>query len=531
MIKKYFFLLVIFHSALKINAQTDPILKGLNNINHEVLQSQLGFLSSDWMEGRRAGEKGEAISSDYIASMLQLFGVKPWGDNISATFGVNGISKTDRSYFQNFSLLKIEPGKNNSLSLVVSESDFSKKTDFTYNVDFNIRQLNSSVEIQAPVVFVGYGFRNDNLRFNDLNKLNVKGKFILKISGVPAFVTEKMSRVEINEAQQDFEKFARDEEAAGIIEINPANSNVSFPKTESFRNMSPSEYMPNPADDGIYMLPEQRNTSEIIRISVTMQTADEILKGTGNSISEYIKQADSGNLYKLNPMPGRTLIFKSDVNTSLIGVRNVLGIIEGNKTDEIIVIGAHYDHVGKNAGFIWNGADDNGSGTVGVLTIAKAITETGIKPEKTIVIALWTAEEMGLIGSEYFLGNAGNFRDNIKLNVNFDMISRYISDDKPNKAVMTYTAKNGIFRQITETNLKKYVPGLDLEYQPSDNPPGGTDHRTFVKAGIPILRIKPGHREEYHSPADEINTIDWDIMEKIVKISFADIWTLANSEW
>jgi Zn-dependent M28 family amino/carboxypeptidase len=295
--------------------------------------------------------------------------------------------------------------------------------------------------------------------------------------------------------------------------------------------MSPAEYVPRPSDNATFMLPAQKNTSEIIRISVSIETAREILKGTDNNIEEYIEKADANNPYRLNPVAGKTLTFKSDVTTSLVGVRNVLGIIEGNKTDEIIVIGAHYDHVGMNAGYIWNGADDNGSGTTGVMTIAKAIMETGIKPEKTIVIALWTAEEMGLIGSEYFMANAASFKKNIRLNMNFDMISRYISDDQPDKAVMTYTNQYDIFRKITEKNLQKYVPGLDLEFQPSDNPPGGTDHRTFVKEGIPIIRIKPGHREEYHTPADDLSTIDWDIMEKIIKLSFADIWTLSNSQW
>lgn len=531
MIKKFFFLLIISHLGLSINAQNDPITKGLNNINPNVLQSQLGFLSSDWMEGRRAGEKGEALASDYIASMLQLYGVKPFGDNVPALIATKGRSKNGKSYFQNFALLKIVPGTKNELSLNIKEGEFSKKTDFTYKVDFDLLPFYSSAEIQAPVVFAGYGFRSEKLKFNDLNKLDVKGKFILIISGVPAFATGKLSRAEITSAQQDFESFVKSEGAAGIVEVNPGNPSNSEPQTEAFGNMSPAEYMPRPSDNATYMLPEQKNSSEMIRIGVTFETANEILKGTGNNIQEYIRKADTNSPYILNSVSGRTLTFKSDVATSLVNVRNVLGIIEGNKTDEILVIGAHYDHMGMNAGYIWNGADDNGSGTVGVMTIAKAIMETGVKPEKTIIIALWTAEEMGLIGSEYFMANAGNFRNNIKLNFNFDMISRYISDDQPNNAVMTYTDKYSIFRQITEDNLKKYVPGLVLDFQPSDNPPGGTDHRTFVKAGIPIMRIKPGHRKEYHTPADEVSTIDWDIMEKILKISFADIWTLANSEW
>jgi Zn-dependent M28 family amino/carboxypeptidase len=111
------------------------------------------------------------------------------------------------------------------------------------------------------------------------------------------------------------------------------------------------------------------------------------------------------------------------------------------------------------------------------------------------------------------------------------MISRYIADDQPNKVVMTYTISKSSFRELTAENLKKYNINLDVDYQPSTDPPGGSDHRTFVAAGIPVMRFKPGHREEYHTPADEISTIDWDIMEKIIRISFLNTWKLANSEF
>ena len=79
--------------------------------------------------------------------------------------------------------------------------------------------------------------------------------------------------------------------------------------------------------------------------------------------------------------------------------------------------------------------------------------------------------------------------------------------------------------------MNKYGIDLIVDYQPSDDPPGGSDHRSFVAKGIPIMRFKPGHREEYHMPDDEISTLDWDIMEKIIKISYANIWELANSDW
>jgi Zn-dependent M28 family amino/carboxypeptidase len=182
-------------------------------------------------------------------------------------------------------------------------------------------------------------------------------------------------------------------------------------------------------------------------------------------------------------------------------------------------------------GYTWNGADDNGSGTVGVLTIAKATMETGNKPDKTLIFALWTAEEEGFLGSRYFVDNLTYPIKNLRLNINFDMISRYVSDNEPKKVAMIYTEAFPVFRIITEENLKIYGIDLDIDFQPSKDPPGGSDHRSFTAIGIPVMRFKPGHREEYHTPADETETVNWDIMEKIVKISFVNVWELANKDW
>jgi Zn-dependent M28 family amino/carboxypeptidase len=157
--------------------------------------------------------------------------------------------------------------------------------------------------------------------------------------------------------------------------------------------------------------------------------------------------------------------------------------------------------------------------------------EAGKKPEKTIIISLWTAEEEGLLGSRYYVEHITYPLKNLKLYVNFDMISRYISDDLPKKVTMTYTSSFPSFKDLTAANLEKYKIDLAVDYQPSADPPGGTDHRSFVAVGIPIIRFKPGHREEYHTPGDEVGTVNWDIMEKIIRINFANTWELANSEW
>ena len=531
--KTLFSILTLSFITLSLNyGQVAPVEKGLQAITLDAIKAQLGFLASDWTEGRAAGEKGEYLSADYIASMLQLFGVKPGGDNSRYRGSAYNISSNERSYFQNFVLLKTTPGEEQILKVKTVEGATTQTTSFTYSIDFSLRPSGSGIEVEAPVVFAGYGFKNDKIKFNDFNKLDINGKIILKIAGNPGFVHELLTPAEISASEREIENLARTGGAVGIIEFNPNSTVVGIPLRKDFTNMSPAENNPRPAQfNTFFSIPGKKNLYNLIRITISLKTASEILRGTGIEIEDYIKKADANTPYTLSKMEGKSIYLKSTIKSSSVAVRNVIGIIEGNNPDEVVVLGAHYDHMGMNNGYIWNGADDNASGTVGVMTLAKAIMETGKKPGKTIIVALWTAEEEGLLGSRYYVENLDCPLKNLKLNVNFDMISRYISDDEPKKVTMTYTSSFPGFKDMTIANLGKYGIDLLVDYQPSADPPGGTDHRSFVAVGVPIMRFKPGHREEYHTPMDELNTVDWDIMEKIIRISFANVWELANTTW
>jgi hypothetical protein len=511
--------------------QVTPKDKGLQAITTDVLKGQLGFLASEWTEGRGAGEKGDYLSSDYIASILKIYGVKPGGDPVRTVNKTTKSTEIEKSYFQNFTILKTTPGEEQVFKIKSTEGSSVRTTSFKYGIDFYLRPT-VEFESEAPVAFIGYGFKNDKLKFNDFSKNDIRGKYIIKISGVPAFAKEALTEQELNSISIDFINLAKAGGAAGIIDVNVTTNILAMGQKDWPAIMSPAEISPRSLiSNSSFSIPGKTVPEVLPRFTVSLRAANEILKGTGIAIEDYIKKADSNLPYNIPPVAGKTVCLKTSVNTSAIAVHNIIGVIEGNDLNQVIVVGAHYDHMGMNEGYIWNGADDNGSGTVGVMTIAKAIKETGIKPDKTIVIALWTAEEEGLLGSRYWIQNPTFPLKNVKLNINFDMISRYITDNDPKKVTMTYSLSNPGFRDITEVNLKKYNIDLLVDYQPSSDPPGGTDHRSFVAAGIPVIRFKPGHREEYHTPADELSTIDWDIMEKIIKINFADTWDLATSSW
>lgn len=523
--------LLFFHAGMQAQNTDAEIRSGLSAITEPVLRAQLGFLASDWTEGRESDERGAYMASDYIASMLQLYGVKPGGDLIRGGY-LGSQQNQERTYFQNFSLIKTSPGKEHLLRVKSQSAGTTRNAEFKYNVDFILRSLYSEADVEAPVVFVGYGFVNDKLKYNDFSKADIKGKFILKLTGSPAFARESVSAADLMAAAREAERIARESGAVGIIEVNPSAAVVGNPELKDSMNPAPSESRRTPGGTPPrYSIPAKTSSDDLIRVSVSARVAEEILKGSGISLADYQKKADANQQVVIPPLTGKSVYVKSTIETSQAAVRNVIGIIEGNNPDQIIVLGAHYDHMGIRNGYLWNGADDNASGTVGVMTMAKAIMATGKKPDKTIIVALWTAEEEGLLGSHYYVSNLLYPLKNLKLNVNFDMISRYISDDKPKGVVMTYTKSFPRFRDITIENMKNYGIDLEVDYQPSDDPPGGSDHRSFVEAGIPVMRFKPGHREEYHTPEDELSTIDWDIMEKVIKISFANVWVLANSNW
>jgi hypothetical protein len=515
-----------------IYSQETPVEKGLKAISSDVIKAQTGFLASDWTEGREAGERGEYLAGDYIASMLQLYGVSPGGDFPRARGFFSTPPVTQRTFFQNFTLLKTLPGDEQVLKLKSTDGSTVRIISFEKNIDFMIRTVGQSIEIEAPVVFAGYGFKNDMLKYNDFTNLDIKGKFILRISGVPGFARDKVTPEELSASSRDTENMLKNMGIAGIIEFNPASNTVGFRPAPEFLNTSPAEGRQHPGGPyANYSIPGDKNPENLFRIIASVKTANEILKGSGIEIDEYIKKAETGKPGPNSAIPLKTIFFKSEIITTSVPVRNVLGMIEGNDPTQVIVLGAHYDHEGMSEGNVWNGADDNASGTVGVLTVAKAIMETGKKPEKTIVFALWTAEEKGLLGSRYYVDNLAFPLKNLRLNVNYDMISRYVSEDETDKVTMTYTSTYAGFKELTEGNLSKYGIDLNVVYEPSDDPPGGSDHRSFVAVGVPVMRFKPGHREEYHTPADEISTLDWDIMEKIIRISFANVWELANSSW
>lgn len=221
---------------------------------------------------------------------------------------------------------------------------------------------------------------------------------------------------------------------------------------------------------------------------------------------------------------------------------NLLGFIKGSEfPNEVIVISAHSDHIGKrDDGQIYNGADDNGSGTVGVMEIARAFKnarDNGETPKRSILFLHVTGEEIGLYGSDYYTQNPVYPLENTICNLNIDMIGR-VDPDKINNPEYIYLIGSDKIstelHMISEKANAKYTQ-LELDYTYNDdNDPNRfyyrSDHYNFAKNGIPVIFYFNGVHEDYHDIGDTADKIDYDLLAKRSQLVFYTAWEIANSE-
>lgn len=230
--------------------------------------------------------------------------------------------------------------------------------------------------------------------------------------------------------------------------------------------------------------------------------------------------------------PDSIALLKEGVHQRL-ALTNILGKIEGKNPDEIVIIGAHYDHLGVDplleGDRIYNGADDNASGVAAVLQIARAFVASGIQPERTVIFALWDGEEKGLLGSEYFVLNYPDL-SKIKGYLNFDMIGRNNREDVPEHVVYFYTEAHPAFEQWLRSDIAERGLNLKPDYRAWDRPVGGGDQGSFAKRDIPIIWYHTDWHPDYHMPSDHADQINWPKTVDITRAAYLNLWNLANEK-
>jgi Zn-dependent M28 family amino/carboxypeptidase len=234
---------------------------------------------------------------------------------------------------------------------------------------------------------------------------------------------------------------------------------------------------------------------------------------------------------------------KLDRKKTPITTENVLGFLEGTDLkDEVLVVTSHYDHIGIGTdGKINNGADDDGSGTVGLLEIAEAFSKAaseGKRPRRSILFMTVTGEEKGLLGSEYYSNNPIFPIEKTVTNLNIDMIGRSDerhADNKPYVYIIGSDMLSSELHQLHEETAKEFAPQMQMDYlyNTKDSPERfyyRSDHYNFAKHGIPIIFYFNGVHTDYHRPTDDVDKINFDLLAQRAQLVFATAWQIANRD-
>jgi hypothetical protein len=526
------------------NAQSDPKEKGLQAITVDAIKGQLEFLSSDWTEGRATGERGAYLAADYVASMFRVFGAAPAGDaevlrgRMPRMVPGGEPLTTQKTYFQNFTLIEMQPSSGSTLTIKKGGQEYI----FDEGIDFTVSRATMDVKIDAPLVFVGYGLVDKANGIDDFAGIDVKGKVIVRLTGFPGYSdnTSPMYKKLIGDNMRaQFEMARKKSESVsklgvlGVIDLTVNNDVAKRWGVYNFNNnMAPAENGPR-TNWSAMRLDGKEMSSNPVAITITERVSSLIIKEGGLDIAKYEKEAAAGtSKFKPVMIQGMNAALSVNVNSKRVNVRNVIAIIEGENPDEFVAVGAHMDHMGMDNGKIWNGADDNASGTVGVITIAKAFAASGVRPKRSIVFCAWTGEEKGLYGSEYFtlypaLGKISDY----KFYLNFDMIARdAINDTAKIMAGITYTKAYPKLEEITKTNLEQYKLNLKLNIRSQDAPTGGSDYTAFTENKIPVIAWMAAMHPDYHQPSDVVSLVNWNKMLEIIKLGYLQVWEVANGE-
>jgi len=581
--------------ALSLVSEPQPVPDkyrvGFDSIKPVDVLSMLGYISSDWMEGRDTGSRGFDAAADYVVSLFKTWGIKPGGGparmNVGrlramAARGDFSNQPLERSYFQEFSLKEISDQKT-SLTIEVARGGSLKSRTFQSGVDF-MSMSSSEGRTEGPVVFVGYGIKEPSIGWDELKGLNLKDKVVVVISEAPgkddpkspfnqkkelkdkyfpqaqAFQMMAMMRGRGGQRFNKLDEIYKQQPAAVFIVQNAAKDSDIYNSLSTDQNALP------PDDRPIINMPRKRlvipgardmmtgmmGGGSATTVNITREMANLLLENSGKTLDELKKSIEATYKPASRDIPGARAIIDSTASSKLIRAKNVIGYIEGSDPklkDEYFVVGAHFDHVGRWENYVYNGSDDNGSGSVGVIAIARAMALNPIKPKRSIVFCLWTGEEKGLLGSRYYVQNPTFPIEKTVGYLNYDMISRAFDDQTMERykrmlgvtgmedlikkirpayfATVNATKDSGLYELQQEMN--KYV-GLDLYINEPELGAGGggSDHSSFASVKKPYVYYMTAMTPDYHQPSDSVEKASGELFSRVIKLGYLTVFGFAD---
>jgi len=557
----------------KPQAAPEEMRVGFETITEDSAMGMLEFLSSDLLEGRDTATRGYMLAAEYASSLFKIWGIEPAGDMPTPVFRFfrrgPPPAPPKQTYFQEI-VFRETSNATGSLTLNLRKGAQEKSRTYVSGIDFSM--MTSAAEtLTAPVVFAGYGIREDAAKWNDFKNLDVKGKIVLILTEAPgkddpespfqknkelkdkyfpqAPAMRMMRRGGGGGKTADLRKLG----AAAILQVqNTGTDDTIYKRLASTRrpsderpiNTRPRRRLSIPGLGGMM----SGGGAPIITIS--REIANAILENSGKTIDELKKSIETSMKPASMELSGTKLTIESTATVKLVKCLNVLGMIEGSDPElkkEVVVIGGHLDHLGHFDNYIYNGADDNGSGSVGVMTAARAFAANPVKPKRSILFALWTGEEKGLYGSRYYVEHPVFPMDKTAMYFNMDMISRAYDEQ-------TFTRMSRMFQfpggedllkkiDLAEFLTVSYTAGMDglvreanqyvglhvfLRESEPGRASGGSDHAAFAPKNVPFVYSMAAMTADYHQTGDSVDKVAGELFTKACRLTYLVSFAAAN---
>lgn len=522
-------------------------------ITADDLAAHLYFFASDFFEGRRTASTGQRLAAHYLASQYRKLGLDPKGT-------VQTNRPEDPARFLQHVPLKSSSFASAQLAISADgrpagEYDFPPSDG---DGAFYVRIGNEGTT-SGGVVFGGYGISDEELGYDDLAALEADGietagKWLLILRDEPLKTADEslLPTADGKPSQWTSRWYsklfaARRAEVAGVLVV----ADVGPAAPSSFAAEVKRVFASNQESASLSLGEDSESSwrsSPVLYVSSAW--ADRLLAPTGQTVAEIKARIDETLKPVVFEIPGAQatadIRFKEEDTSS----ENVVAMLEGSDPElkhEFVVISSHYDHVGvdraREGDQVFNGADDDGSGTVSILEIAEAFVAAahdGYRPRRSIIFLNVTGEEEGLLGSSWFTDYEPMVPlDRIVTNLNMDMVGRYDPSHPTGSTNYVYIIGSHLISQeLHEINERvNELTGVDLElderYNSADDPNQfyrRSDHWNFGKHQIPFIFFFTGTHEDYHGVDDEPDKIAYDRMARIARLVFATAWQIANQD-
>jgi Zn-dependent M28 family amino/carboxypeptidase len=523
------FLLVMIAALAAAQAQSNlpgAAQKAMNAIDAEKIRATVKYLSDDKLEGRGTGQKGGDMAADWIAGQFKSYGLAPAGDS--------------GTYFQNIEFYGVTTDPRQTHFAFVPRSGAEIALKFADDYVATDLAHSEKSEIDAPIVWVGYGIHAPEYNWDDYKGAEVKGKVLLMLVNEPPSDDPNFFKARAltyyGRWTYKYEEAAR-RGAVGVVLVHKTEM-ASYP-WEVVRNSWGGETS---------LLKDDKDPKVKSAGWIQLEAARKLAQAAGMDLDKMMKDANSRS-FKPVELPVRvkeTLV--SHVRS--FASRNVVGEVKGSDASlaqQAIFYTAHYDHLGihpdEPGDHIYNGAADNATGCGILLELARTIVAAEEKPKRTILFAAVTAEEQGLLGSKYLGQHPPVPAKNISLDLNYDDIQPL---GEPQQLVVTGAERTSVYPLV-----EKVAKEFGLAIQPDDHPEAGhyyrSDHFSLARVGVPAFSVNEGalfkghdlawgeekerdyvsHR--YHQPSDEYRPdMDFTADAKLAKFGLVLGWEAAN---